>query len=277
MMSRAFPSPASPAARRRRRAQGAWSIAEVTVASLMIAMLVSGVLALTGTVARSSDKHTTQAELADDARLAVDEMLSHLRGARLVLENGSVAGRSYATGDAAVVVEAPAYHPAAAGILLPGVSDRVAFRFDRRDGELVESIEPGAGSVRPSRSEKVLARGVADVAFSFRVCDVRPVQKDGSPIFTLSAPATETPAAFVNGVRAGCEATAGGSYRVIASDLRAGDEVQFLYPVSPAAGAAVLGRVTQVDVTLRMAARDSRQIERRLTLQGAARLRNRRP
>jgi hypothetical protein len=259
----------------------------VTVASLIITMLVTGVLALTGTVSRHSDRGDTESGMADDGRRSMDEVLLQLRGARVVLAGGAVAGNTYTTSATAVVVEAPAYHPDASGVFLNGVSDRLAFRFapaeGGRPGRLVESIQPGSrGSVRPTRSEKTLAKDVTDVTFRFRVRDRFEVPRDGSTTFLLSATALDTPAAFVNGVQTRCEGS-GSSFKVVLPGgtrpqdaFRAGDDVQFLYEVSPDAGPAVLSRVTQIDVIVRTRKKDGRRIDRDLAFQGSARLRNQR-
>jgi len=148
-------------------------------------------------------------------------------------------------------------------------------------GRLVESIQPGSGSVRPARNEKTLARDVAGVTFRYRVRDWFEVSRGGGTTFTLSAPPVGTPTAFVNGVQTRCVAS-GTSYRIVPPTtrsedaFRAGDEVQFLYEVSPTAGSAVLSKVTQIDVIVRTLKKDARRIDRELTLQGSARLRNQR-
>jgi len=281
-----LPCPAAAAAARlRRRRQQGTTIAEVTVASLIITMLVTGVLALTGTVSRNADRGDTESGMADDGRRSMDEVLLQLRGARVVLASGAIAGSTYTTGASAVVVEAPAYHPNASGVFLDGVTDRVAFRFAPAErgvpGRLIESIQPGSGSVRPARSEKTLARDVAGVTFRFRARERFEVLQGGGTTFSLSAPPLGTPTAFVNGVQTRCEGS-GSSFRVVPPStrtqdaIRAGDEVQFLYEVSPGGGSAVLSRVTQIDVIVRTLKKDARRIDRELTLQGSARLRNQR-
>jgi hypothetical protein len=285
--------------RRRRRRDSGFNLAELTVTSLMMAMLVSGVLMMVGTVQRSSTRHSTESELADDSRLTMDEMLYHLRSGRDVLPSATVGGRTVTTGRTAsgglsLVFRAQGFDDSDPQNprLLTGVYDTVAFRWEQDDpanpqagGRLYESIAPGPGSRRPARTDKVLAKGVRSLALTLRASDRFEAAGGTSAAstfpntFTLGAAPAAAPACFVNGTAAPCTWQPGGT-SVTVNGLRRRDEVQVLYPVSQGSGATVdaaaLPRVSEVDVALTMAQKDARNVDRVQILHGGARLRNQR-
>ena len=141
---------------------------------------------------------------------------------------------------------------------------------------LTETIQKSSGSARPTRTEKVLARNVAAAIFTYRVRDQFTATESGAQVLTLSQVPLSAPKIFINGQPAAPNFNTLSKSLSVTTPYR-GSDVQVTYAVSPTANAgAALANVTEVDVTLRLTDRDRRNIERVQTLQGGARLRNRR-
>jgi Tfp pilus assembly protein PilW len=254
----------------RRRVAGL-TIIEMLVTTFVFSLAMAGVLALISAASIAFDRSRVETDQSSDARLAMDEMLYQLRSAGLVISSQTLSGTTYTTGSSTVTLQAPGYDPSTTNVFLSGVSDAAAFQYDTSTHTLRETIVPGAGSVRPSRSQKVLASNVQSLACTYRVRDQFTTTTAGSVALTLSASPQSTPTVYVNG--AASTASFNGTSATV-SVPSAHSDVQFVYPVTPTS--ATLPFVTEMDVTMSFQTLDSRRIARTMTIQGGARLRNQR-
>jgi hypothetical protein len=201
----------------------------------------------------------------------MDEILYQLRGSGLIVASQTLGGTAYTTGNSTVTGVAPGYDPAAPTVILSGVQDAIAFKYDSQAQTVSETVVPGVGSVRPSRSQHVIARNVQSLTYTYRVRDQFTSNAAGSVSFPLSASPQSTPTAYVNGSASTC--TVSGTTATVTAPT-AGADIQFVYPVTPTS--TTLPFVSEVDVTMNFQALDSRQIARTMAIQGGARLRNQR-
>jgi type II secretory pathway pseudopilin PulG len=257
--------------RRRRRAMGGLTIIEMLVTTFVFSLAMAGVLALISAASIAFDKGRTETDQGNDARLAMDEMLCQLRASGLIVASQTLGGTTFTTGSAVVTGVAPAYDPATTNVILSGVSDAIAFKYDSQAQTVSETIVAGTGSVRPNRSQRVIARNVQSLACTYRVRDQFTATASGNVNLTLSAAPQATPAVYVNGAAGTC--TVSGTTATVNSPA-AGADIQLVYPVTPTS--ATLPFVSEVDVTMNFQALDSRRIARTMTIQGGARLRNQR-
>jgi hypothetical protein len=222
---------------------------------------------------RAADKNYTETGQTGGSRQAMDETLYQLRGANQVVRSQSVNGTTTTTGVSQVVLAAPGYDPAIAKFYLDNITDYVTLRYDATTKQLLETIVPGTGSVRPTRTNYVLARNVAGCTFTYRVRDYFVSSSTGNTRFTLNATPLSAPKAYVNGVATtGSYNSSNGTYQVNLNSSKS--DVQFVYEISPTSGSNAMALVGEVDVVLQFSDKDSRQMTRTMTLQGAARLRN---
>jgi hypothetical protein len=281
--------------RNRRRATGSsaagFTYGEVLVAAAVLSFIGTGVLALTGSVSRNSVRHAARTDMDADSRLAIDEVLLHLRGADQVMDSATLAGRSYTTraDGSEVVVRVPSFDPASR-VFLSNTFDKIAIRHDAVNRRLLYTVEPGsspATSTRIARTEKVLARDVSAAEFTYRINDSFRITSGGTDStsvfsatlnlrFTPSGP----PSVFVNGAppAAGAVTAAAGSRSVMVNGVRRGDDVQVRYAVNMGGAdrALVLPKVAEVDVRLTMSREGRPGSTVAQVLEGGARLRNQR-
>lgn len=154
------------------------TLSEMVVGMGVVSVTFFGALTLTTSVLHSSEKLRTESGLTNDARLSTDEMLYGLRSAERILVSATVGGRTYTTGATEVVFQAPGYQVNGGGDggeILSGVTDLIAYRYDPDTQKITESIEPGTGSARPARSEKVIATNVESMVFTFKQRDASDV------------------------------------------------------------------------------------------------------
>jgi uncharacterized beta-barrel protein YwiB (DUF1934 family) len=91
--------------------------------------------------------------------------------------------------------------------------------------------------------------------------------------FTLKAVPLSTPIMFVNGVQT--TGSYNSSTKTMTVNLTSkSNDVQFVYSIDPATAGTAMEFVGEVEIALKLLAKDSRQANRTMTLQGAARLRN---
>jgi prepilin-type N-terminal cleavage/methylation domain-containing protein len=250
-----------------------FSVVELLVVFTIVSVLMTACLSVTSLSLRAADKTATENGLSGSGRMALDETLFQLRGADQVIAAATLDGAARATGATGVVLASPGYDPANPAFYLGGVRDYAALRYDPARRVLLETLVPGSGSVRPFRSDYVLARNVAACTFTYRARDQFSATATGNVNFTLAATPTATPAAYVNGAPTTCVWNSGSRVATVYAPTRNSD-VQFVYPVNPAAGADTLGRVGEVEITLQLLEPDGRRISRDVTVTGAARLRN---
>jgi Tfp pilus assembly protein PilW len=259
---------------RRRCIQGL-SLTEVLVAGFVLALVFTGVATFVNGVGSAMSRQETTNELSNYSRLAMDEMLLHLRGAKSVLPARSVNGTDFHTDTNDIVFLAPGYDPAATQVVLPNVDDTVAFQFDAGDGTIKETIVPGTGSTRAVRQAKVIARNVRDVAYTFSVREEFTAAATGSQTFTLRAAPQAAPMVLIDGV--GVQSGYDAESRAVTVEVPVrGAKVQAVYNI-PTADTASYPLVTQVDIAVTFAGKDSRQRAYTFVMPGSARLRNHRP
>jgi hypothetical protein len=250
-----------------------FSIVEFTVAGFVMLLTLLAALSVSSVSLRAADKNYTEVGQTGGSRQAMDETLYQLRGANEVRSSQVVNGTTTTTGASQVVLAAPGYDPAVARFYLDNVTDYVSLRYDATNKRLLETIVPGTGSVRPVRTNYVLARNVVGCTFTYRVRDYFVSNATGNTRFTLNAKPLSTPRVYVNGVATnGSYNSSNGTYQVNLSSTKS--DVQFVYEISPTSGRSAMLLVGEVDVVLQLADKDSRQVTRTMTLQGAARLRN---
>lgn len=273
--------------RRRPRCAPGLSLVEVSVAMTVMGLLLTTALGISGSVTRAADKNGVETRLTGDAREALDEVLYQVRGASSVLPSRALGGLTYTTNAAGttVVLSAPGYDPASTTVLLPGVTDYVAFQYDSQAKTVVETLVPGAGSKRPARNRYLLAEKVEGFRCTFRARDVF-TPGTGSVALVLRAPMASgaSPIVYVNGVQTAATAVTALSVTTVTVPVTAaGSEVQVVYDVNPTTYATATAALSEdvkpaleAVVELRFADQDSRRNVRTVTLHGAARLRNRR-
>jgi Tfp pilus assembly protein PilV len=257
----------------RRRAQRGLSLFEVMITTVVLSWIFTAVVTLALSTSRATDRHRTEADLSNHARLAVDEMLSQLRASDRVLVSQSIGGATYSTGSSNIVFSAPGYDPTTTAVILPGVTDYIAYTY--AEGTLRETIAPGAGSVRPARTNFIIAKKVTGVTYTYRMRDQFICSSSTSYTLNAAADPVASLKAYVNGIARTCTYNADTRQATVTSSN--GDDVQFIYAVSPTANSgAWLQFVTEVDVAITLNGVDGRQITRTITVPGGARLRNRR-
>ena len=257
--------------RTRHSSKNALGLTELIVALAVVSLILAAVISLTGSVLRVTDRSSTDNNMNDNARLAMDEMLLQIRcGSQILsaLPGTVLSGNTYTTSSSSLVLTAPGYNPANSAIFL-GVTDYMTYRFNAATNTLTETIRPGAGSVRPARVDMVLARNVSNVVFTYKARDQFKVMVAGSRTLTLKAIPLQKPVAFVNGVAASC--TWGGGATVTVTTTVNGSDVQFVYPVSPASASAA---GSEVEAVVTFSALNARQQAQTQVIQGAACLRN---
>jgi Tfp pilus assembly protein PilW len=263
--------PTNPRARRRR----GLTLIEVMIAGTIFLMVLTAILSFCAGVARATDRRQVEAALADAGRRATDEVLLQARAATRVLPSQSLNGVPFATSGTGVVFAAPGYDAAAAGVILPAVTDAVAVSYDAPGRALRETIVPGAGSARPARTGFTIAENVSGVAFRYHVREQ--FKSAGLTTYTLKAAALAAPAAYVAGRSVPCTWNAAAPGAVTVASAPVGSDVQFVYVVSPTTNSgAALQHVNLVEVTLTLSDTDGRSAVRTVTLSGSARLRNQR-
>lgn len=253
------------------RRRSALGLTELIVSLFVVSLILAAVISLTGSVLRVTDRSSTDNSMNDNARLAMDEMLLQIRCSSKILPllPGTVlSGNTYTTSNSSLVLTAPGYNPASSAVFL-GVTDYVTYRFNAANKTLTETIRPGAGSVRPSRIDTVLARNVSSVAYTFKARDQFKVIVAGTRTLTLKATPLQKPVAFINGVAATC--SWGGGATVSVTTAQNGSDVQLIYPVSPAAAVTA---ASEVEAVLTFTALNGRRQTQTQTIQGAACLRN---
>jgi hypothetical protein len=242
---------------------------EVLVGTFVLSLVSAGALGVISAVSTTFSRLATESDEVTAARLAMDEMTFELRGANQVLAAQTLNGVTFTTGGSTLVFSAPGYDPATAAVFLGGVTDYVAFQHDAAARTLSETLVKGAGSVRPDRNQKVIARSVESAVFTYRVRDQFTAKTTGLGTFTLSATPQTTPVVYINGSASSC--TLVGKVATVTIPSKNAD-VKYFYTDTPCAD--TLPSVTEVDLTMTLQANDSRNITRTLTLSGGARLRN---
>jgi len=276
-------------AARPRRRSAAVSVVEVLTSSFVLTLLLGATLAVSNSVARSADRNQIDTRMVGDARLALDEVLYQLRSASLVLPSQTLVGNSYTTAadGKTFVLSAPGYDPASSTMLLADVTDYIAIQYDSTSKVLTETVVAGAGSKRPGRIRKLLVRNLGGFSCTFRARDRATATATGTQAFALKAPLASgaTPAVFVDGVATASSLSSSGTYgSVLVPILTAGADVQIVYDVDPTRFATATASIStdsdkpalEAVVKMQFSETDSRGNPRTLSLDGAARLRNRR-
>jgi len=272
----------------RRRRNAAISQVEALTTAFTLALLLVGALAVTSSVARGTDRYQRDVQMVGDARVGLDEVLYQIRSASMVMPSQqTLAGSSYIpTADGRVVVlSAPGYNPASDTVLLPGVTDYIAFYTE--SGKLKETVVPGLGSARVARTQKTLVKNVDSFQCTFKARDYATGSAVGTNTFALkSRPVSgNTPVVYINGVQTSATYSSSGSYgSVTVSNLALGADVQIVYTVDPTQFATDTASILsdsdkpalEVSVQVRLRDVDNRLNARIVNLDGAARLRNRR-
>jgi len=260
-----------------RRRTRAFTLVETLFSMGSVMLVLYGILSLTWHSVTSLDRRQLESGIGNGSRTGVDEMLSQLRYASVVLPSQAVSGATYTTGSSSIVILSQGYDPSTSTVFLSGVSDYTAFRYDSTTNQLLETCSPGTGSVRPSRTSMRIANNVTSLSFTYRATNEFTASSAGSATYTLSASATSAPMVLINGAAGtGTWSTATPNQITVTAPSGKAD-IQVVYPVNPTANSgAALQYVKQVDVTVGFAGTDSRSILRTLSMAGTARLRNQR-
>ncbi|MES2461532.1 MAG: hypothetical protein V4671_13190, partial [Armatimonadota bacterium] len=218
-------------------------------------------------------KNDTETGLTGSSRLALDETLYQIRGAKQVLPSYL---SSTLSGANKIVLAAPGYNPSSSTFYLDGVTDYIIIWHE--SGKLLQTLVPGTGSVRPQRTKYVLASNVKSCAFSYRVRDYFTSGSKNNATFVLNGypSSASTPLLYVNGVLKDFSFSSSTRTATVSLSEKSND-LQFVYDIDPTnvTNAVVsMPVVGEVGVTLQMEAKDNRQVTRNMTLHGAARLRN---
>jgi len=265
------------------------TLAEVTVAATVMGMTLTAALGISGAVTRAADKNGIENRQVGDARVALDEVLYQTRSASAVLTDGTLAGFPLvrtSTNGSTVVLAAPGYNPASSTVILPTVTDYVIFQYDAGNKRLLQTTRPGTGSVRPVRSSYVLAKNVSGFRCTFRARDYH-LRSGGQTSFPLKATLATgaSTVVLVDGVETPHTRSTSGTFGTVSiGSAVTGTHVEVIYEVNPTSFATDIATIlTEGDrpaleavVELEFAETDSRRKTRTLTLNGAARLRNRR-
>jgi hypothetical protein len=244
------------------------------VAIFVMSLVLLIALSISSVAMQSADKNNTETGMTGSSRLAMDEALYQIRGAKQVLAASPITGLSGTTGASQIVLAAPGYNPAVTSFYLDNITDYVVLRYDTTSKKLFQSLVPGTGSVRPLRTNYVLASNVSSCAFSYRVRDYFTSGAKNNAQFTLKAVPLSRPVMYVNGVQTDSFNISGQTVTI--SLTSKSNDIQFVYSINPATAGTTLEFVGEVEIALNLLAKDSRQADRTLTLQGAARLRNNR-
>jgi hypothetical protein len=243
-------------------------------------LVTTAVLAFVSTGAATADRRTREATMGSQARASLDEMLRELRAAKQIRRTSVVNGKTYATDARNIVFETPS-HTNSTGIIADKY-DVVAFVYDAAAGTLTETTFVNTGSQRPSRQAMVIARNVADAAYTYRVREQFRITSPQTS-FALKTTSGTRPVAYVNGAPAEVTSGANTNGVTLASSTAlqsaapgAPVDIQVLYTVDPAANSTGITHVNGVDVKLTLSEKDGRAITRTVTLAGNARLRNQR-
>jgi hypothetical protein len=256
----------------RRRAQAGASLLETLFTVFIGTLILGGTVACMVGAASSADRAQTFGGLQTQGRKATDELLYELRGASAVLASQTLAATAYTTSASTIVFSGPGLTLDASSNpdVLSAITDYYAFSYDSNGTTLYETIVPGTGSVRPTRTRMVMAKNVSAFSLTYKVRDQYKATSTGSYSHALLYAATATPTAYVNGAMTTC--TLSGQTATISS-VTSGADVEFVYPVSPT-NTSALASVTQVDATITMQQVSGKAITRTITLNGTARLRN---
>lgn len=255
------------------RARRGTALIETLVSMFVMSLVITATLGLVSTGTRSADRQTLEAGLAAQARTSLDEVLREVRGAEQVVTTFTNSGATFTSGTANLVVKAPAYDGAG---ILSNVYDVVAYRYDANAGTLTQTTVVSNGSQRPVRSGLVIAEHVTNVAYTYSARDQK--KGDGAQTaFEMAAQPNATPTVYVNGVvkTTGLSYSASSKTVTFIAAPAAGDDIQFVYSVSPTEDSGKwLAYVIAVSVTLTVRDTDGRNVQRTVTLNGNAQMRN---
>jgi hypothetical protein len=259
--------------RRRRRGQAGISLIEALVTAFIGTLVLTGTVTCMVGVASSADRAQTYGVLQARSQKASDELLYELRGASQVLASRTINGVTYTTGASSVVFSAPGLSiSSGTPDILTSVTDYFAFAYSPDTKILYQSISPGTGSVRPTRTAMALAKKVNSVAFTYQVREQFTASTAGTFSKVLTYTATGTPMAYVDGQNRTCTYTSGTNTASVSS-VTLGQDVEFVYPVSPT-NTAALAKVSRIDATITTSDVSGANKTRTVTLSGTARLRN---
>ena len=234
-------------------------------------------IALSSGANRAADHRLIEETLRARARTTLEEILREARAADRVLPSRVVNSQTLTSGAANLLFQSPGYDPAQTGAAaLLDVKDVIAFRFDATTRVLTETTLVNTASSRPRRANLTLAQNVQSIAYTYYVRD-RFVGNAVTPTYTLHARPSVAPTAYVNGAAVTCVWTTSANTVTLAATPASGTDVQFVYPVDPAANSgAALAWVSRVNVVITLSQTDGRGIARTVTTAGSALLRNHR-
>ncbi len=254
----------------------AFTLVEAMVAITVMSLVLFTALTISSATLKTAGKNDTETGLTGSSRLALDETLYQIRGAKQVLPSQTLSSVTRSSGSNQIVLAAPGYNPSSSTFYLDGVTDYISIRYE--NGKLLQTLVPGTGSVRPQRTNYVLASNVKSCTFTYRVRDYFTSGAKSNASFVLNAypSSASTPLLYVNGVLK--DFSFASSTRTATVTLTAkSNDLQFVYDIDPtnATNAVVsMPVVGEVGVSLQMEAKDNSQVARKTTLHGAARLRN---
>lgn len=265
-------TPVRSSSRRRNRACLGVSSAEMMTGLFLTTTILAGVSTVSLVTARAAEDTKISATLSTTQQTAADEILYQLRAGSEVVTSSQINGITYTTGANSIVFKASAYNASTGGSILTGQNDVIVFSYDSQAKALRETTVPAIGSLRGTRNRFKLAKNVTGVTFSYLARDQFTAMTSGTTTYTLNTRATATPTVYVNGEVGTC--TYNSTTRVATvTNTPLGADIQFQYTVDPSSSDALL-RVSQVNVSVTVAATNNRQSTQTITLSGAARLRN---
>lgn len=241
------------------------------------------IMTVAASLSKQTDRDGTRMPINSAGRAAMDNILYYIRGTKTI-DAASTATK--------VIVSAPSYDPAAAGVVT-GSNDIMTFEFNSANKTLLETVTTSSGTVRKQLSQHTLAKDVQSVVFSYYGRQTFPLAS-----FSNSAASSQT---FIldNGWKTGTTPAIsivlnGASYTVpsaampvvidpttrslTVSNVPGGvgaAEIRYeLDTTSTVSNPTPLSSATQINVKLIFMKKDSRLVEQSFTITGSARLCN---
>jgi len=260
----------------RRRRRQAFTIIE-TVISIIVATTVLGtVISLALAVGRSNTRALVEAPMLNAGGTSVDELNTDLRGTTLVVSSFTASGSTYVSGTSSCALQAQAYNLALGNPIVTGVYDYIGLTYDSTAKQLLETISPGSGSTRITRTNFVMASNVSAATFTYYARDQFSASS-ASSTFTLSATPTVTPSVYVAGSKTTNFTYVSGTKQITVSGMTSGNDVEVVYSVSPTASSgADLAAATSVVIQFTQSQTDDLGVVRTVTHVAGTRIRNRR-
>lgn len=253
--------------------QAGMTLTEVAVAASLFALVLTTAISVYAVAARAGDRHKYEMTLVGGARSAMDEALSLVRASGSVYGQQIISSTNYSSSSTQVVLSAPGYNPATAAYFLDSVSDYIILSYDSTNQQIVETLIPGTGSVRPSRQNMVLVRNVTSCSFSYAVREYFTSSQGNNVKFSLGAQPNATPRVYVNGVLTSANFSQNNT-TVSLNLTQKSNDIQVVYYVTPTTSNTTMALVGEIEVTLQLTTTDSRRLTVSNTINGAARLRN---